>query len=44
VASKLLDNSGSPPGSGAPFGLAIKPGGHGVYFVDDASNWLQLLH
>jgi hypothetical protein len=46
VASKLLDNSGSPPnlGAGALFGLAIKPGGHGVYFVDDASNQLQLLH
>ena len=44
VASKLLDNSGSPPGSGALFGLAIQPGGHGVYFVDDATNQLDLLH
>jgi hypothetical protein len=46
VASKLLDSSGSPPnlGAGALFGLAIQPGGHGVYFVDDATNQLDLLH
>jgi hypothetical protein len=44
VASKLLDSSGSPAGAGALFGLAIQPGGHGVYFVDDATNQLDLLH
>jgi hypothetical protein len=46
VASTLLDSSGSPPGAGALFGLAIQPGGHGVYFVDDAAtpNQLDLLH
>ena len=37
-----VDTSGSPPGAGALFGLAIKPGGRGVYFVDDASNTLNL--
>jgi hypothetical protein len=44
VASTLLDSSGSPPGAGALFGLAIQPGGHGLYFVDDATNQLDLLH
>ena len=44
VAVKMLDKSGSPAGAGALFGLAIAPGGHGVYFVDDATNTLDLLH
>jgi hypothetical protein len=44
VASFLLDNSGSPPGSGALFGLAVAPHGSGVYYVDDATNFLRLLH
>lgn len=44
VARKLIDSTGSPPGAGALFGLAVTPGGHGVYFVDDASNTLNLLH
>lgn len=47
VASFLLDNSvtpGSPPGAGALFGLAVAPYGQGVYFVDDATNFLRLLH
>jgi hypothetical protein len=46
LAEKLLDSSGSPSGAGALFGLAIQPGGKGVYFVDDAStpNQLDLLH
>lgn len=38
-----LDTSGSPPGAGALFGLAIAPRG-GVYFVNDATNTLDLLH
>ncbi|MFZ2056153.1 MAG: hypothetical protein WAV54_01920 [Acidimicrobiales bacterium] len=38
-----VDNSGSPPGAGALFGLAIKPSGKGVYFVDDATNTLDIL-
>jgi hypothetical protein len=44
VAERSLDGSGSPPGAGALFGLAIAPHGHGVYFVDDATNLLRLLH
>jgi DNA-binding beta-propeller fold protein YncE len=43
-ASHVLDSSGSPKGSGALFGLALTPSGHGVYFVDDATNTLDLLH
>ena len=31
-------------GAGSLFGLAVAPGGKGVYFVDDASNALELLH
>jgi len=38
-----VDSSGSPPGAGALFGLAIQPGGKGVYFVDDATNTLDIL-
>jgi hypothetical protein len=37
-------SSGSPPGSGALFGLAVAPHGSGVYYVDDATNFLRLLH
>jgi DNA-binding beta-propeller fold protein YncE len=43
IAVKLVDDTGSPsPGAGALFGLiAVRDG---VYFVDDASNTLNLLH
>lgn len=44
VAKKLVDNTGTPPGAGTLFGLAVVPGGSGVYFVDDGSNTLNLLH
>ncbi len=44
VAMKMLDSSGSPPGSGALFGLAVAPNGKSLYFVDDATNFLDLLH
>ena len=44
VAVKKLDTSGSPAGAGALFGLAVAPRGSGVYFVDDATNTLDLLH
>jgi DNA-binding beta-propeller fold protein YncE len=44
VATKALDTSGSPAGAGARFGLAVAPHGNGVYFVDDATNQLNLLH
>jgi hypothetical protein len=40
VATKLVDTSGSPPGSGALFGLAVFNGG--VFFVDDATNTLNV--
>jgi hypothetical protein len=43
VAKKLVDNTGGPPpGAGALFGLIADH--EGVYFVDDASNTLDLLH
>jgi DNA-binding beta-propeller fold protein YncE len=44
VAMMLLDNSGTPPGNGALFGLAVAPHGAGLYYVDDAANTLRLLH
>ena len=44
IAVRRLDSSGSPPGAGALFGLAVKPGQHAVYYVDDATNTLNLLH
>ena len=44
AASRFLDKSGSPPGAGALFGLAVAPFGTGLYYVDDAVNTLRLLH
>jgi hypothetical protein len=46
VAVKLLDAMPPPPtgGAGALFGLAVAPHGKGVYFVDDDTNTLNLLH
>ena len=44
VAMRFLDKSGSPPGAGALFGLAVAPHGAGLYYVDDAANTLRLLH
>jgi hypothetical protein len=52
VAVRLLDSSvpspqttpPTPPGAGALFGLAVAPYGAGVYYVDDATNTLGLLH
>jgi hypothetical protein len=43
IAKTLLDSSGSPEGAGALFGLIFVPHG-GIYFVDDATNTLNLLH
>jgi hypothetical protein len=40
VAVKLLDSAGA----GTLFGLAVTPDREGLYFVDDGSNNLQLLH
>jgi hypothetical protein len=42
VAKTLLDSSGDPPGSGALFGLVSV--GQSVYYVDDATNTLNLFH
>jgi hypothetical protein len=42
VAKTLLDSSGSPPGAGALFGLVTV--GQSVYYVDDATNTLNLFH
>lgn len=42
VATALLDNTGTPPGSGALFGLIDVNGA--IYYVDDASNTLNLFH
>jgi hypothetical protein len=44
IAHRQLDKSGSPPGAGALFGLALKPRHGGIYYVDDAVNTLRLLH
>jgi hypothetical protein len=41
---RFLDRSGSPKGAGALFGLAVRPGLGGVYYVDDAANTLRLFH
>jgi hypothetical protein len=41
VFRTLLDSSGTPPGSGALFGLVHVPG-EGLYYVDDATNTLNL--
>lgn len=42
VSKNLLDSSGSPPGAGALFGLTTV--GQNVYYVDDATNTLNLFH
>jgi DNA-binding beta-propeller fold protein YncE len=42
VSKFLLDKSGNPPGAGALFGLEPVVGG--IYFVDDATNTLNLFH
>jgi len=41
IAKALLDSSGNPPGAGALFGLAFVTG-QGLYYVDDATNTLNL--
>jgi hypothetical protein len=42
VAVKNVDVTGT--GAGTLFGLAIQAGKHGVYFVNDGNNTLDLLH
>ena len=41
-SSTTIDTSSQ--GAGTLFGLAVKPPGTGVYFVDDGDNTLDLLH
>jgi hypothetical protein len=41
IRKALLDNTGTPPGAGALFGL-IDVSGMGIFYVDDASNTLNL--
>ena len=43
LSRTLLDSSGNPPGAGALFGLTVVKG-QGIYYVDDATNTLNLLH
>jgi len=40
LGAALLDSSGTPPGSGALFGLAVSD--RGIYYVDDATNTLNI--
>ncbi|MGW7002720.1 hypothetical protein ACWGCW_07800 [Streptomyces sp. NPDC054933] len=44
LTSRQLDSSGMPPGAGALFGLAVGPDCRSVYFVDNATNFLDVLH
>jgi hypothetical protein len=44
IAVRRLDSTGTPPGVGALFGLAVVPFRDAVYFVDDDTNTLNLLH
>jgi hypothetical protein len=44
VATLSLDSTGTPPGAGTLFGLAVTPDRKGVYFVDDGTNTLNILH
>jgi hypothetical protein len=43
IATKLLDNSGSPPGAGALFGVLYDPWAEALIYVDDATNTLNRL-
>jgi len=43
IAKVFLDKSGNPPGAGALFGLTTVPG-MGLFYVDDATNTLNLFH
>ncbi|MGF1425833.1 hypothetical protein [Kitasatospora sp. LaBMicrA B282] len=44
VAVRVLDATGTPPGAGALFGLAVNLDRNAVYFVDNATNTLNVLH
>jgi DNA-binding beta-propeller fold protein YncE len=40
-AAPFLDHTGTPPGAGTLFGLAVAPDGKTLYFVDDGMNNLR---
>ncbi len=43
IDTATLDDSGAPPGgAGDLFGLALVPGGRGIWFVDDGTNTLDV--
>jgi len=43
IGTATLDDTGAPPGgAGDLFGLALVPGGRGIWFVDDGTNTLDL--
>ncbi|MGW3041100.1 hypothetical protein ACWC9T_13935 [Kitasatospora sp. NPDC001159] len=44
VATKQINNEGTPPGAGALFGLALDLDHDAVYFVNNADNELDVLH
>jgi hypothetical protein len=44
IARKLVDRTGTPAGAGCLFDLIPTPNSNGVYFVDDCTNTLDLLH
>jgi hypothetical protein len=43
VGARFVDVSHSRNGAGTLFGLAVTPGGDGIYFVDDGNNTLNIL-
>ena len=43
VGVRFVDVSHSRNGAGTLFGLAIAPNSHGIYFVDDGNNTLNIL-
>ena len=43
VGARFIDISHSKNGAGTLLGLAVTPGGNGIYFVDDGNNTLNIL-
>ena len=43
VGARFIDITHSKNGASTLFGLAVTPGGDGIYFVDDAANTLNIL-
>lgn len=44
VATFQLDSTGTPPGAGVLFGLAVDLDRDAIYFVDDGNNTLEVFH